>query len=55
MLVRELVQGGVALRAQTLGVGDEFGQSAYSALELYKKHGLDSHAIAKAAQTLAAQ
>jgi transketolase len=53
MLIRELVQGGVQLKAHTLGVGDEFGQSAYSALELYKKHGLDSHAIAKAAQTLA--
>lgn len=53
MLVRELVQAGVALKATTLGVGDEFGQSAYSALELYKKHGLDAPAIVKAAQTLA--
>ena len=53
MLVRELVQAGVALKASTLGVGDEFGQSAYSALELYKKHGLDADAIAHAAQTLA--
>jgi transketolase len=52
MLVRELVQAGVALKATTLGVGNEFGQSAYSALELYKKHGLDAHAIVKAAQTL---
>jgi transketolase len=53
MLVRELVQAGVTLKASTLGVGDEFGQSAYSALELYKKHGLDAASIAKAAQSLA--
>ncbi len=52
MLVQELVQAGVVLKAHTLGVGNEFGQSAYSALELYKKHGLDSTAIAKAATAL---
>jgi transketolase len=52
MLVQELVQAGITLKAQTLGVGNEFGQSAYSALELYKKHGLDSAAIAKAATAL---
>jgi hypothetical protein len=34
----------------SLGDGDKFGQSAYSALELDKMHGLDSVAIAKAAQ-----
>jgi transketolase len=53
MLVQALVQSGVQLKARVLGVGDEFGQSAYSALELYKKHGLDSASIAKAAQSLA--
>lgn len=52
MLVQELVQAGINLKACTLGVGNEFGQSAYSALELYKKHGLDSVAIAKAGTKL---
>jgi transketolase len=43
------------LRIMTLGVGDHFGQSAYSALELYKKHGLDAAAIAKAGASVATQ
>jgi transketolase C-terminal domain/subunit len=34
-------------------VGDQFGQSAYSALDLYKRHGMDSASIAKAAVELA--
>ncbi|MDX9731007.1 MAG: transketolase C-terminal domain-containing protein [Bdellovibrionales bacterium] len=41
-----------ALRLRSLGVGDSFGQSAYSALELYKRHGLDASAIAGAAESL---
>ncbi len=52
MLVHELVQQGVGFKARTLGIGDHFGQSAYSALELYKKHGLDAEAIATAAKSL---
>lgn len=52
MLTHELAQSGVALKVKSLGVGNEFGQSAYSALELYKKHGMDSTAIAKAAAAL---
>ena len=40
---------GVQLRVRSLGVGDHFGQSAYSALDLYKKHHLDSGAIVEAA------
>lgn len=32
----------------SLAVNDQFGQSAYKARELYKKHGLDSGAIEKA-------
>ncbi len=36
----------------SLGVCDEFGQSAYTALELYQKHGLDSEAIQKSARRL---
>lgn len=53
MLAHSLLQDGVEFKLKSLGVGDKFGQSAYSALELYKMHGLDSTAIAKAAQALA--
>lgn len=41
-----------SVKLKSLGVGDHFGQSAYSALDLYKKHGLDSKSIATAAQEL---
>jgi transketolase len=37
---------------RSLGVKGEFGQSAYNAIELYRKHGLDSEAIAKAVKSL---
>lgn len=33
------------LQLRSLGIDDHFGQSAYSALDLYKKHGLDAEAI----------
>lgn len=52
MLTHALLQEGVALKVKSLGVKGEFGQSAYSALELYKKHGLDAAAIAAAAKAL---
>jgi transketolase len=52
LLTHALVMAGQELRARSLGVGDRFGQSAYSALELYKMHGLDSGAIVKAALEL---
>lgn len=54
MLVHALVKGGVGsgLKLKSLGVGDHFGQSAYSALDLYKKHGLDANSIAQAASDL---
>ena len=52
MLTHELVLAGEALRVKSLGVGNHFGQSAYSAHELYKKHGMDSTAMAKAATEL---
>ena len=40
------------LKVRNLGVQSQFGQSAYSALELYQKHGLDSNSIAAAAAEL---
>lgn len=52
MLTHALLQEGVQLKSKSLGVQGEFGQSAYEALELYQKHGLDAAAIAKAASQL---
>ncbi len=52
ILSHSLLQAGVLLKLKSLGVRGEFGQSAYSALDLYRKHGLDSTAIVKAAQEL---
>ena len=52
MLTHALALKGQTFKVKSLGVGDHFGQSAYSALDLYKRHGLDSQAIAKAASEL---
>lgn len=52
MLTFALVQAGVNLQARYLAVNGEFGQSAYNAIDLYRKHGLDSSAIVKAALSL---
>ncbi len=53
MLVAALVQDGVQFRGKVLGVHGEFGQSAYTADELYHKHGMDTAAIVAAAKALA--
>lgn len=47
-----LLLEGHALKLKSLGVRDEFGQSAYKALELYEKHGLDATGIVNAAKEL---
>jgi transketolase len=47
ILVHALAQEGVPFRVRSLGVRGEFGQSAYNAIDLYRKHGLDAFAIAK--------
>ena len=52
LMTHALVLNGQTLKARSLGVGNEFGQSAYSALELYRKHGLDSGGITRAALEL---
>ncbi len=52
MLTHALCLKGEHFRVKSLGVGNHFGQSAYSALDLYKKHQLDSVAIANAAEEL---
>ena len=46
MICHALAEEGMVFKCHTLGVRGEFGQSAYTALDLYKKHGLDSEAIA---------
>ena len=53
VLVGKLVAAGCKLRARTLGVHGEFGQSAYLADELYNKHGIGVDGIVAAAQSLA--
>ncbi len=48
ILSHALLNAGVSLRVRSLGVKGEFGQSAYTAEQLYQKHGLDARAIAQA-------
>ena len=52
MLAHALTLKGTAVRMKSLGVGDHFGQSSYNAIDLYKKHGMDAAAIARAAGEL---
>ncbi len=51
-LVHALALQGVELKVRSLGVKEAFGRSAYLANELYKLHGMDAHAIVRAAQSL---
>lgn len=51
MLVHQLVMSGVVVQLKGLGVQGEFGQSSYTALELYQKHKIDAASIVKAAQS----
>ncbi|MCE3013258.1 MAG: transketolase, partial [Proteobacteria bacterium] len=52
MLVHSLKIAGAEFTVRSLGVKGEFGQSSYTALELYQKHGLDSLSIVKAVHSL---
>lgn len=52
LLVHNLVMNGVPVQTRGLGVAGEFGQSAYNAIDLYKKHKLDAGAIQQAATSL---
>jgi transketolase len=52
ILIHNLVLAGIPVRAKTLAVKGEFGQSAYNAIDLYKKHELDAEAILKAIRTV---
>ncbi|MCB0351149.1 MAG: transketolase, partial [Bdellovibrionales bacterium] len=53
MLTHSLMTEGISFKVKSLGVKGEFGQSAYNAIELYKKHGLDADAIVTAAKSFA--
>ena len=54
MLLSALAGDGKALpMIRILGVHGEFGQSAYTADDLYKRHGIDTAGIAAAAKSLA--
>jgi len=48
-LIHALTEAGLSFRARSLGVRGEFGQSAYNAIDLYRRHGLDAQAIHAAA------
>ncbi len=51
-LVHEKSVAKAGLHMETLAVDGHFGQSSYTALALYKKHGLDSESIVQAAHSL---
>jgi transketolase len=52
MIAHALSLEGISFRLKSLAVHGEFGQSAYSALDLYQKHHLDEKAIVHAAREL---
>lgn len=52
LLTHALKLAGAEFKLASLGVKGEFGQSSYTAKELYQKHGLDRSAIVKAVQGL---
>jgi len=51
-VTHQLSSVGYSTKIKTLGVHGQFGQSAYNAIELYRKHGIDSSAMVKAAVEL---
>jgi len=51
-VVHALVTAGIELKVRTLGIKGEFGQSAYTADELYAKHGLTADGLIAAAKEL---
>ncbi|MBA3936456.1 MAG: transketolase [Planctomycetes bacterium] len=52
MLISALVQAGTVPTVKLLGVRGEFGQSSYTADELYDKHGIGTAGIVAAAKAL---
>ncbi len=52
ILSHALSLSGIDLKLRSLGIGNVFGQSSYTAIELYKKHNMDSKAIVDACVSL---
>lgn len=52
MLSHALLQSQTVFKVKSLGVRGEFGQSAYTAADLYRKHKIDASAIVEAASSL---
>lgn len=48
MLTHALLLANVSFQVKSLGVRGEFGQSAYTAMDLYRKHKVDAAAIVEA-------
>ncbi len=48
-IAHQCAQAGISIKQKSLGVNGQFGQSAYNAIELYKKHGIDSNSMVQAA------
>jgi transketolase len=48
-IAHQLSLSSVRFKMKSLGVKGKFGQSAYNAIELYRKHGVDSDSIVRAA------
>jgi transketolase len=51
-VISALVNAGVAFKGKTLGINNDFGQSAYTADDLYNKHGLNADGFIKAYKSL---
>ncbi|MEK2646887.1 transketolase C-terminal domain-containing protein [Bdellovibrio sp. BCCA] len=51
MLTHALLQADTTISVKSLGVHAEFGQSAYTALDLYRKHKVDASAIVETVGT----
>ncbi len=51
-VIHALVTAGVEVKARSLGIRGEFGQSAYTADELYTQHGLTADGLVAAAREL---
>ncbi|HRO68603.1 MAG TPA: transketolase C-terminal domain-containing protein, partial [Pseudobdellovibrionaceae bacterium] len=51
-LAHHLILAGISLRLRSLGVRGRFGQSAYNAIDLYRKHRLDAASIVEEATSL---
>ncbi|GIL17537.1 MAG: hypothetical protein BroJett040_12880 [Oligoflexia bacterium] len=53
LMTAEITQHQMKNKVRILGVHDQFGQSAYNAIDLYKKHNIDASSIVRNALELA--